>query len=174
MQGKALNAVWAGVACLTLVACGNGGGLRDFRSPSAGPDEFSVTPSLPLEAPPSLTTLPEPTLGGQNRADATPQSDAVVALGGRVVGGRVVSGGVPAADGAIVSYASRRGVDPSIRADLAAADRAFRERRVRLGSVFSRRTSRYYSAYAGQSLDAYAELERFRAAGVRVPSAPPR
>lgn len=169
MRCKARITVLAMTACLTLSACGGGGGLRDFRSTSAGPDEFAVTPSQPLQAPPSFSELPEPTLGGTNRADPAPRVDAVSALGGRVQ-----SGGVPASDGALVTYASRRGVDPQIRSELASADRAFRDRRSRVRVPFTRRASRYYSAYAGQSLDAYAELERFRAAGVRVPTAPPR
>lgn len=166
---KAQKTVLAVLACAALTACGSGGGLRDFRSTSAGPDEFSVIPSQPLQRPPSFSDLPAPTAGGSNLADPAPELAAVAALGGRSV-----SGGVPATDGAIVSYASRRGVDPNIRSELATADRAFRDRRGRLRVPFSRRGTRYYSAYAGQSLDAYAELERFRAAGVRVPTAPPR
>lgn len=169
MFGNVQKNVLALVACVALTACGNSGGLRDFRSPSAGPDEFAVTPSRPLEQPPSFNELPAPTAGGANRADPNPTFDAVAALGGRSV-----SGGVPASDGALISYASRRGVDPAIRSELAAADRALRDRRSRVRLPLSRRASRYYSAYANQSLDAYAELERFRAAGVRVPTAPPR
>ena len=70
-----------------------------------------------------------------------------------------------------MTAASRNGTDPSIRATLAEEDATFRTRRSRLG-LFSG-PERYFRAYAGQALDAYAELARFRNLGVAVPSAPP-
>ena len=146
---------------LGLAACSN--------SVSEGPDEFGVVPSKPLEQPASLSDLPQPTPGAPNLADVTPNRDAVAALGGRTQ-----SGGVPASDSAVVTFASRYGVDPAIRAELFEADETFRRNRGRLRILgIGSGRDRYFSAYAPQTLDAYAELERFRAAGVNVPSAPP-
>ena len=72
-----------------------------------------------------------------------------------------------------MSYATRFGVDPSIRDDLAKADLDFRRRNN--GRVLERvfNVNVYYKAYRKQSLDQYAELERLRRAGVRTVSAPP-
>lgn len=149
------------LVAVSLVAC-SPRGIDD------GPDEFGVVPADPLELPPSFTDLPAPTPGGANLADLTPEADVAVALGGGIS-----ASGIPATDGAIVSYASRFGTDPNIRADLLAADEQFRARRGRVGFLGLRRGDRYFSAYARQTLDAAAELRRFRNAGVRVPTAPP-
>lgn len=148
-----------------LAACSGGRGLRDLGNPRGGPDEFSVQPSRTLELPTDLSLLPEPTPGGTNRTDADPQADAIAALGGRVS----ASAGVPASDSALVGTASRYGVTEDIRAILTADDERFRKSRGR----FSSGADRYYRAYAPQALDAYAEFERLRALGARVPSAPP-
>lgn len=157
-------------ALVALTACTGGDrGLRVLSSPGDGPDEFAVMPVAPLEIPEDLSALPAPTPGGANLTDPTPVADAVVALGGNPNATR--AGGIPTSDRALVSQASRNGVDPSIRATLAAEDEAFRNRRARFG-LFSRR-DRYFSAYANQSLNAYQELIRFRNLGVAVPSAPP-
>lgn len=160
--------ILAGLACATLGACvGNNDGLRRFQD-SAGPDEFAVQPANPLELPDELT-LPQP--GGANRAEIDPVASAVVALGGRP---DVDTGGVPARDAALVAQVSRNGVQSDIRAIVAAEDEAFRTRRGRLVGWFNwLGRDRYFQAYAGQALDAYAELQRFRNAGVAVPSAPP-
>jgi hypothetical protein len=72
----------------------------------------------------------------------------------------------------LVGYASRLGVDSSIRATLAAEDANILDRRGWLSSL--RRGDDYLKKYARFALDAYAELERFRAAGAAVPSAPPQ
>lgn len=87
----------------------------------------------------------------------------------------LIPNGVPASDGALVTAASRNGVDPAIRQTLAAEDATFRNRRsrFRLFGLFGGR-DRYFRAYARQALDAYAELARFRAAGVATPTAPPQ
>lgn len=160
--------IWAVAACASLGACvGGGDGLRRFEDRS-GPDEFSVQPANPLEVPEALTL---PTPGGANRADVDPVGSAIVALGGRP---DVDSGGVPGRDAALVAQVSRHGVQPDIRTVLAAEDAAFRTRRARLGGWFNwLGRDRYFQAYSGQALDAYAELQRFRDAGVAVPSAPP-
>jgi hypothetical protein len=150
------------IVAATLAACSRGG--SDGQS---GPDEFSILPARPLEAPATLD-LPAPTPGGVNLTDASATAAAIIALGGRDTAGA----GVPAADSALVAYASRLGVDSSIRATLAAEDANILDRRGWLSSL--RRGDDYLKKYARFALDAYAELERFRAAGAAVPSAPPQ
>lgn len=158
-------------ALLTLSACAGGDrGLRDLRSNSGGPDEFSVLPMAPLVMPSDVTTLPVPTPGGSNLSDPAPIADAVAVLGGNP--NALVPNGIPARDTALVVAAQRGGVDPAIRQTLANEDAAFRDRQSRFGLFRGR--DRYFAAYARQALDAYGELDRFRAAGVATPSAPPR
>ncbi len=159
------------VLALTLVsACGNTDrSLRDLRSSGGGPDEFAVIPVGPLEIPQTLD-LPAPTPGGTNRTDPTPIDDAIAALGGSA--SAQVAGGIPANDAALVAQASRYGVVPAIRAELAAADAALLERARRSNFFNPLGRDRYFPAYANQSLDAFAELERLRALGVTVPIAP--
>ena len=160
-KGVPMRWIIVSVAMLGLGACSAG--------VSEGPDEFGVVPTLPLEQPASYSELPTPTPGGANLADERPNANAVAALGGRIS-----SGGVPQSDAAVVTFASRYGVDPAIRSELFQADEAFRGRRGRLRIIgIGGGRNRYFGAYAPQTLDAYAELERFRAAGVNVPSAPP-
>lgn len=155
---------------MTLAACAGGDrGLRDFRSSGGGPDEFRVMPMGQLTVPANLGELPAPTLGGPNRTDPTPNADAVAVLGGNP--NRLRASGIPASDGALLTAVSRNGVDPAIRQTLASEDQAFRNRQSRL-SIFRGR-DRYFQAYARQALDAYAELARFRNAGIATPSAPP-
>ncbi|SEW45252.1 Beta-barrel assembly machine subunit BamF [Cognatiyoonia koreensis] len=158
-------------AALALAACSGGGGLRDLRTDTGGPDEFSVVPGAPLELPETLT-LPPPTPGGTNRTDAAPKAAAIAALGGSPAA--AFAGGIPANDQALVAHAGRNGLQSDIRAVLATEDAAFRARRARLNTFNLLGTDQYFRAYARQSLDAYAELNRFRAAGVQTPTAPPR
>ncbi len=159
------------VAGLLLAGCAPGDrGLRSFEA-GAGPDEFSVLPQRELTLPESLSALPPPTPGGTNITDPTPRADAIAALGGRPAAAR--AGGVPAADAALVAAAGRNGVDPTIRAELAEADRAFRERRARFSLFGGAGEERYFRAYAPFALDARAELRRFRNMGVATPTAPP-
>lgn len=143
--------------------------LLNIRSTS--PDEFRILPTKPLESPPDFASLPEPTPGGRNLVDPTPNEDAVAALGGNPAAlGRT---GVPAVDGGLVAHASRFGVTPSIRSELAAADLEFRRRND--GRLLERmfNVNVYFRAYRPLSLDQHAELERWRAVDVRTPSAPP-
>lgn len=144
--------------------------LMNLRSSSPGPDEFGVLPTKPLEMPKNMADLPTPTPGGSNRTDPTPQADAVAALGGRERAG----GGVPASDGALVTRASRYGVTPNIRQDLAAEDLDFRKhhRAKPLYKLFG--ISSYFRAYKDMALDPYKSLARWRAAGVRTETAPPK
>lgn len=156
---------------LTLTACAGGNrGLRDLRSSGGGPDEFRVQPMNPLVMPTDVANLPTPTPGGGNLSDPAPNAEAVAALGGNP--NALIATGIPTRDGALISAASRNGVDPGIRQTLATEDAAFRNRQSRFG--FFRGRNRYFQAYARQALDAYAELQRFRNAGVATPSAPPQ
>lgn len=165
-----MRAIVLALLALTLTACAGGDRpLHNFDEGNEGPDEFSVTPSLPLELPEELT-LPEPTPGGANLTDTNPNAAALAALGGR----EISAGGVPSADAGLVAFASRNGVAPDIRVTLAAEDQAKRNRAGRFSLNPFRRGDRYFSAYARQALDAYAELERFRSAGVNTPTAPPQ
>lgn len=166
-----MRALTYSVLALILVsACGNTDRpLRDLRSASGGPDEFAVIPFEPLEIP-ATQTLPTPTPGGANRVDPTPRADAIGALGGSAAAQS--AGGVPAGDAALVTQTSRYGVDPAIRATLAAEDAAVleRARRSNVFNPFGR--DRYFPAYARQALDASAEQVRLRNLGVNVPNLP--
>lgn len=158
------------LALFALTACANTDRpLRELRAAGNGPDEFAVIPLNPLQIPESRS-LPTPTPGGTNLADPNPNAQAIAALGGSAAAQR--AGGIPSNDTALVAYASRNGVDPNVRAELAAADEAFRDRRKRLNVFNPLGRDRYFPAYSGQALDAYAELNRLRAAGIRTPTPP--
>ena len=145
--------------------------LHDLRTNSGKPEEFGILPGKPLQTPDTYARLPEPTPGGSNLTDPTPKADAVAALGGDASRLRAGSG-IGAGDGALVTRASRFGRDGGIRSQLASEDEAFRKRRSRFTfSIVP--TDEYYRAYRKQSLDPYLWLKRYRAAGVRTPSAPP-
>ena len=164
----------AGAALLALTACGGGTKtphLMNLRSSTDGPDEFAILPPKSLSTPPDLTALPDPTPGGENRTDQHPMDDAVVALGGKV---HTPVAGVPAVDGGLVNYAARKGLSADIRSTLAADDLQFRRKRP--GKLLERAfgVNVYYKAYHDYWLDAYAELARWRQAGVATPSAPPQ
>lgn len=155
---------------LTLGACARGEpDLLRLSRGGGGPDAFAIVPNKPLQAPQDLAALPVPTPGGANLTDPTPLADAAVALGGRPD----ARGAIPASDGGLVRYAARGGTAPGIRQTLAAEDYALRDRN--RGRVLERvfGTNTYYRAYRRQSLDQYAELERFRRAGARTVAAPP-
>ncbi|QQA43132.1 DUF3035 domain-containing protein [Pelagovum pacificum] len=161
------------ILCVTTLLGGCGLGdptLHDLESTGGGPDEFSVLPTNPLEIPP-LAVLPQPTPGGTNRTDRNPIAEGIVALGGNPAA--AYAGGVPSSDAALVAAAQGNGVDPSIRTTLASEDARFRRMRSGITSgLFG--GDPYYRAYSGQSLDAYAELGRFRQSGVPTPTAPPQ
>jgi hypothetical protein len=154
---------------LVLGACANKG-LRDLRNPGDGPDEFMLQPAKPLEAPANYSELPPPTPGQANLTDRSAISEGITAFGGRP---SAVEGGIPAADGALVQHASRLGVAPDIRADLAETDAQFRKRKARFTQFRLVPVDRYNQAYRRQTLNANNEAARWRAAGARTPSAPP-
>ncbi|MEP2919920.1 DUF3035 domain-containing protein [Sulfitobacter sp.] len=145
-------------------------GLRDLRSDSEGPDEFGIAPVASLQEPENYTELPTPTPGGVNRADRSALSEGAAAFGGRLSDPNAP---IPAADGALVQYASRLGVSPGIRETLAQADAEFRRRRSRLTRIRIVPVDRYREVYSREALDPQAERERWRNVGARTPSAPP-
>ena len=155
---------------VVLSGCANQG-LRQLTSGGDGPDEFLIIPNKPLEQPTDFAALPEPTPGGANRVDQLPLADATVALGGNPAR---LEGGIPASDGALVTAASRFGVDPDVRETLAAADAQFRKRKARFTQIRLFPTDRYAEAYKRQSIDPFAETERFRRAGIQTPTSPPK
>ena len=163
---------WA-VLALVLTGCAapEEPELMNLRSTTSGPDEFGILPPKPLEMPKDVSVLPEPTPGGTNLTDPTPRADAIAALGGKA---RVLDGAVPSADAALVRYASRYKVLAEIRAVLAAEDLAWRQSN--RGRVLERlfNVNVYFDAYEDMSLDQHLELAKWRQAGVRTPSAPPR
>ncbi len=142
--------------------------LMNITNPGEGPDEFTVNPNKPLEIPEDVAALelPLPTPGGTNLAGPTPEADMVAALGGNLE--NAVSG-----NGALISYTTRFGSEPNIRADLALVDLEWRRRND--GRLLERiaNVNVYFNAYEELSLDQYAELDRFRRAGIKTPSAPP-
>ena len=154
-----------------LSACGGSEdpNLLNISQPRGeGPDEFAVLPTKPLEIPENLAALPNPTPGGANRTDPTPEADAIAALGGNAAVLSRASG-----DGALLAYSRRFGVDPNIRAQLAAADLEFRRRND--GRLLERlfNVNVYFRAYEEMSLDQHRELRRLRRAGIRTSAAPP-
>ena len=155
--------------CVTLAACSDDDGLLNIKQePGEGPDEFAILPTKPLTIPEDVASLPQPTPGGSNITDPTPEFDVAAALGGNagVLSRR-------SNDGALLSHAGRFGVNPQIRPELAAQDAEFRRnnRGLFLERLFD--VNVYFQAYDFMSLDQHRELERLRRAGVRTPAVPP-
>jgi hypothetical protein len=160
------------LSLLALAACGGERGepiLMHAAAQERAPDEFSIVPTRPLEMPTSFAALPPPNPGGTNRVDPQPRADVARALGGSP--SVALAGG--GADGGIVNHASRFGRDGNIRAQLAAEDYDLRDRN--RGRLLERlfAVNVYHQAYQPMWLDKYAELDRWRRAGVRTPAAPP-
>ena len=165
----------AGLGLVILAGCANRSDeaprLMNLTATQRGPDEFSILPTQPLQAPPNFTDLPPPTPGAANLVDTDPRADAARALGGRP---QAETGRVPAADSALLARAARFGADGGIRETLAAEDLAVRQRG--RGRLLERlfRADVYTRAYEDQLLDRDAELRRWQRAGARTPAAPPR
>lgn len=166
-----MRAIALMMTMLGLAACSSDPHLMSTHSSGSGPDEFAILPTKPLTMPTDLAALPTPTPGGGNLTDPTPQADAVAALGGNP--GQLSAQGIGAADGALISYASRLGRDGAIRQTTAQEDLAWRSRHGRRLLEVLARTNVYYRAYDPMTLDSWAELERWRPTGVQLPSAPP-
>lgn len=159
---------------LGLAACGTKDKdvqLRKIKHKGNGPDEFSIIPSKPLEAPDDFAALPAPTPGGANRTDQNPRGDGIAALGGNP--GALVASGISSADGALLNHTGRYGVNSGIRQTLRIEDQETRRRHGRVNILNIGPNDDYTNAYRKQWLDAFAEYERLRARGVVVPSAPP-
>lgn len=170
---RVLRLLLTGVAVLTVAACSSKDpDLMRFRNTTDQPDEFTVVPARPLEAPSDTSVLPTPTPGSGNRADQTPITDAIAALGGSPA--VATRSGIPSGDSAIVSYAGRFGTDPAIRDQLAEEDLALRTRRLPRPFESVTGANVYYRTYERFLLDQQAEIERLRTLGVRVPTAPPK
>jgi uncharacterized lipoprotein NlpE involved in copper resistance len=169
-RGKLAMRMMCVCAGVTLAGCGGSEEprLMNLRGSNVGPDEFSILPTKPLTMPPDLAALPAPTPGGSNITDQDPFADAATALGGNAAVKNRAS-----TDGGLVTYASRLGTQANIRTQLAAEDLEWR--RTNDGRLLEKlvKANMYYRAYQPMSLDQYAELERWRALGVRTPSAPP-
>ncbi|MEO9820885.1 MAG: DUF3035 domain-containing protein [Paracoccaceae bacterium] len=157
------------LSALMLSACGEPS-LRELRNPGEGPDEFIVAPPLPLQEPESYSSLPQPTPGGANITDPRPLDDVAASLGGQRSSS---SGPVPGADAGIVSYASRKGVAPNIRSQLAKEDAAFRKRQARFANIKLFPVDRYADAYRRQAINPEKVARIFRRAGIVTPTAPP-
>ena len=157
------------LSALMLSACGEPS-LRELRNPGEGPDEFIVSPPLPLQEPENYSSLPQPTPGGANITDPRPLDDVATSLGGQRTSS---SAAVPGADAGLVSYASRKGVSPDIRSQLATEDAAFRKRQARFANIKLFPVDRYADAYRRQAINPEAVARAYRRAGVVTPAAPP-
>lgn len=155
---------------ISLTACSNQG-LVQLQSTSRGPDEFMVEPKKELVIPGNLAELPQPTPGQGNRTDIDPVSDAAVALGGRQ---QDPNAAVPASDGALVSAASRFGVESNIRGELAAEDAEFRRKKSRFTNIRLFPENLYNDVYRSQALDPAETADAWRRAGAQTPSYPPQ
>ncbi len=162
-----------GVSLLVLAGCSDSDQpmLMNLAAQEREPDEFGILPTRPLEMPTDTAELPEPTPGGVNRADPEPRGDIAVALGGSRAA--ATASAVPTTDQPLLAHASRFGRSAGIRDQIAAEDLEFRQRN--RGRVLERLFSVnvYHRAYRVMALDRYAELERWRARGVRTSAAPP-
>jgi len=174
MQVRVGKYIALGILVSLLAACSSNKDpkLLNFPKSSTGPDEFAVLPAKPLQAPASYAELPAPTPGGSNITDPTPEADAVAALGGKP--SLLANTGVRASDQGLVNYAGRYGVSGAIRQQLAKEDLEFRRRNN--GKLLERlaKVNVYFESYRAFSLDQHRELAKWRRAGARTPSAPPR
>lgn len=168
---RAIALTFTVTAMLTLAGCSRDPQLMNIDAGQDGPDEFAILPTKPLTMPPDLALLPTPTPGGSNITDPTPMADAVGALGGNPA--RLANTGIASNDGGLVNYASRYGVQADIRSELAQADVEWRSRNSRRLLETLTQTSVYMRAYRPMMLDPDAELQRWRRAGARTPTAPP-
>ena len=162
------------VLILSVAACARGDreiDLRQLKSSDNGPDEFSVLPAKPLQAPDDYASLPTPTPGGRNLVDQNPLGDAVASLGGRP--SALEGTGVPAGDTALVRHASRNGVPGNIRTTVAQEDREYRQRKGRFQRLRIFVKNKYNSVYEPQTLNSVRTNQSYRRVGVPTPSVPP-
>ncbi|NDR55614.1 DUF3035 domain-containing protein [Aliiruegeria sabulilitoris] len=163
-----------GLLALCVLAAGCSRDVSQMMYPQRGqvtPDEFAILPSKPMEMPEDLTALPPPAPLEGNRTDVNPKAEAVAALGGNP--NRVETDGKLGSDGALISQATRYGVSPEIRKELAIADLEYRKKN--RGRLLERwlNVPTYYSAYEQQEMDQHGVLWRYRSKGVPTSAAPP-
>ena len=126
-------------------------------------DEFAVLPTIPLEIPDDVTTLPVPN-DGQNLVDKRPKASAIAALGGREGTGRT-SGD----DASLLGVAMRFGVEPDIAEVLYKEGAAARRSARGTGIERAFGYNAVKRAYKNQTLNEEAEAARLLALGVFVP-----
>lgn len=158
---------------LAVSACSRGDRditLTRLKNPNEGPDEFLISPGLPLQEPGSYSDLPPPTPGQGNLTDQDPRADSIAALGGNP---NARNAGIATSDGGLVNHARRYGTDGSIRTTLRAEDEDIRRNYGRRNILRIGPRDDYTAAYKRQWLDAAAEQERLRRSGIVTPTAPP-
>lgn len=157
---------------LSVAACGGRDAtLTRLKNPGEGPDEFLITPGTPLQEPQSYAELPAPDPGGSNLTDRNPRAEGIAALGGNA--SVTATGGIPPAEAGLVRHAGRYGIEPGIRQTLRAEDAKIRRNYGRRNLLRIGPRDDYTEAYKRQWLDAQAERQRLRRAGIVTPSAPP-
>jgi hypothetical protein len=172
MRAKAGAGAIAMMAMLAVAGCsaprGDGTDLMNLKSKD-GPDEFAILPPKPLDHARHAERVARPHAGRQQPHRPHARSRCHCGTGGQAAG---PAGGIPAADGALYAQAARYGVDAGIRDVLAGEDLEWR--RDNKGRILERlfNVNVYYRAYRKQSLDQHAELEFWRARGVRTPLGP--
>ncbi|MDG2404644.1 MAG: DUF3035 domain-containing protein [Paracoccaceae bacterium] len=157
------------VPVLLLAGCGDAN-LRKMRSDDKGPEEFTVVPFKPLEQPSNYAILPEPANVAPNRTDPTPREDAIIALGGTVDSRKTTQ--IPSSDRELMRRTDRFGTTPSIRDILALEDAQFRRKNNKMRQFQLQSRDPYSQLYKAETLDAFAELQKFLAAGISTPAAP--
>ncbi len=144
--------------------------LTRLKNPNDGPDEFLISPGLPLQEPTSYSELPQPTPGQANLTDQDPKADSIVALGGNP---NARNAGIAPSDGGLLNHANRFGSDGNIRTTLRAEDEQIRRNYGRRNVLRIGPRDDYTVAYRRQWLDAASEQNRLRRSGIVTPSAPP-
>ena len=129
----------------------------------------AARPTVPTNSPSSPASRSKNRRASSNFRN--PRRAAGTALGGNP--DRLEDRGVGASDGALVTAASRRGVDPSIRTTLAEEDEALRYRKWLFSRFRIFGSDEYYRAYEDQTIDRQGTRAIWRRAGVPTPSAPP-
>ena len=127
-------------------------------------DEFAVLPTIPLEIPDDVTTLPVPN-DGQNLVDKRPKASAIAALGGRAGAARRTSGD----DASLLGVAMRFGVEPDIAEVLYKEGAAARRSARGTGIERAFGYNAVKRAYKNQTLNEEEEAARLLALGVFVP-----
>ena len=121
-------------------------------------------PTIPLEIPDDVTTLPVPN-DGQNLVDKRPKASAIAALGGRAGTGRASGGD----DASLLGVAMRFGVEPDIAEVLYKEGAAARRSARGTGIERAFGYNAVKRAYKNQTLNEAEEAARLLALGVFVP-----